>query len=199
MASNLSTATATIEPAGRRAKSPRDHSITVVINPGAIADKSQLAATVRKSLEGFAPIGGEPDRRRFLDAAGEGSAICAGKPSVDAVDRLRAVLAGAGLRVTLRERRECGEPGCTRDSMVGWNRVFDVPVGWYSNVICGKHNYRTCATCGSVFLLTSTNSTGQAPSVRCEVCGAGIIAWGGSKIWNAELVKRGRAPSASQH
>jgi hypothetical protein len=75
--------------------------------------------------------------------------------------------------------------------MVGWNRSSDVPPTWYSQRICGKHNYRTCTKCKSVYVLTSTNAAGQAPSVHCEVCGAVIIEWGSSKVWKAELVTRG--------
>ncbi len=178
-------ATATIDPTGRRAKVPRDHSITVEIQPSApdarYADKGYLAGILRRSFEGDATAG-----------AG-GQLVCAGKPGVGSVERLRAALLGEGLRVTIRERRECSEPGCASDAMMPWNRATDTPSGWYSNLVCGRHNYRACTGCGSVYLLTSTNSAGQAPSVRCEVCGDIIIAWGGSKIWNAEMVERGGA------
>lgn len=201
-------ATATIEPVGRRTKDPRDHAITVVINPSAgHADRGHLADIVRSSFEGFAPTGGEPDRRKFGDASSpgstskagdaalgvQGSVVIPGKPSADSVERMRNALFDKGFRVTIRERRECRNSGCANDAMVPWNRASDVPPGWHSNHICGKHNYRTCTGCASVYLLTSTNFVGQAPSVPCQVCGGVIVAWGGSKMWNAKLVKSGEA------
>lgn len=201
------TATATIEPIGRRTTNPRNHSIKIAINLSPIeprfADRTHVAGVARAALADFAPPVGENDRRKFDDVtvsgktggpgiviAVEGSLVWPGRPGDDLVDHLRAALAGAGYRSTLREKRECGEPACAADAVVEWNRPSEVPRGWYSNVTCGKHNFRACAKCHSIYVFTSASSVGQAPSVPCEVCGAIMVGWGSSKIWNAELVTR---------
>jgi hypothetical protein len=208
------TATATIEPMGHRATVPRNHLINITLKLTPIdakhADKEYVASVARRSLEGFPPANGQPDRRRFGDVSVsgkvgksggvsnvvvcvEGSVVWPGRPGDDPVERLRAVLLAEGYRVAVREKRECAESECTTEAMVEWNRPSDLPSGWYSNLICGKHNYRTCSKCKSIYVLTSTSSAGQAPSVHCGVCGEVMIEWGSSKMWNAELITRGEA------
>jgi hypothetical protein len=208
------TATATIEPVGRRTRDPRDHSIKVVLEFSAFeakyADRGYVTEVARRSLAGFPPTNGELDRREFGEvsaaskvakagAAGgpvvgvEGSAIWRGRPGDELVEGLRAGLLSEGYRVALRERRECGKVECTVDALVEWNQPSSVPKGWHSNVVCGKHNYRECSRCKSLYVMTSISSAGPAPSVHCEVCGIILIEWGGSKIWSAELATRGPA------
>ncbi len=210
------TATATIEPVGTRASVPREHLIKVMIRLSGIdakyADKGYVAGVARKSLESFPPAKGKPDRRSYVELSVsskigkarsptnvvvgvEGSAPSHGRPRDDSVEGFCDALAGEGYRVEVHEKRECGEPGCATAAMMDWSRPAAVPSGWYSNVICGRHNYRTCSKCKSTYVLTSTNSVGHAPSVQCEVCGALMIGWGSSKIWVAELVTRGAAPA----
>jgi hypothetical protein len=206
------TATATIEPIGPRTSVPRDHAINVTVKVRAPdskhADRDLVAGLARKSLAGFPPSPGGLDRRRFGDVtvasragkngipssvvvAVEGSVIWPGRPANDSVETMRAALADAGYQVAVREKRECAEPTCTTDVMVDWGRPSAVPTSWYSNEICGRHNYRACSRCKSVYTLTSENSPVQAPSVHCAVCGLVMIEWGGSKTWSAELVTRG--------
>jgi hypothetical protein len=205
------TATATIEPMGPRTKVPRDHSIKVVVKLSArdakYADKGYAAGVARMALRGFPPVQGAADRRGFGDlsepatrtrsgapssvvVAVEGSVVWSGRPEDDSIEGLRAALLGEGYRVDLRERRECSEPECSTFAMVAWNRPSDVPSHWYSSTVCGKHDYRACAKCKSVYVMTSTNAAGQAPSLHCEVCGDIMVGWGRSKIWSAELVTR---------
>jgi hypothetical protein len=206
-------ATVTIEPTGRRSAVPRDHLIKVAINLSPIdpkyADRGHVGDVVRKALGGFSPADGERDRRAFGDVsvsrhgkAGavrndvvgvEGWVVWPGGPTDLSVEELRTILRDEGYRVATRRRRECEEPTCTTDVMVDWGTPESVPSGWYSNAICGRHNYRTCASCASIYVLASTNSVGQAPSVHCEVCGAVLVEWGSSKVWIAELVQRGQA------
>jgi hypothetical protein len=208
------TATATIDPMGHRGAGERDHSIKVLIGLNAsdprYADKGQAAATARRSLDAYSPRDGERDRRTFREVthsrkgkagtfttvvvAVEGSAVWTGRPADETVEILRASLVAEGYRVTLRERRECVEPACSTDAMVDWGQTNLVPSGWFSNEICGGHNYRRCAKCHSIFVLTATNAAGQAPSVHCEVCGLVLVEWGSSKIWDAVLVTRGDLP-----
>jgi len=121
----------------------------------------------------------------------EASAIATGRPSVEAVEQLRVILSEKGYAVTLRERRECSEASCAAEAAVEWNRPDHVPSGWFSALVCGRHDYRACTKCRSIYRLTSTNAAGQAPSVHCEICGAVLVEWGSSKVWDAQLVKDG--------
>jgi hypothetical protein len=209
------TATALIEPIGSRTAAPRPHSINLTLTLSAIdaphADKGLVAAVARRALALFPAAEGEVDRRRFgdLTVAGrvaktgiatiivigvEGSLVWPGRPDEAAVDELHALLAAEGYRVTVREKRECVEDGCTSEASVDWHRRVEQPAGWYSAQICGKHNYRLCAVCHSLYVLDSSRSSGQAPSVHCEVCGEILVEWGSSKLWSAELITRGQAP-----
>jgi len=206
-------ATATIEPMGSRTTQPRSHLIKLVLSFSPLAprfaEKGHVAGVARKALAGFSPASGEPDRRAFGDVsvasrgkAGvigsvvvgvEGTAIWRERPDDAAVEQLQTALVEEGYRVVVRAKRECAEGGCLSAAMVEWDRPSTVPSGWYSGLICGGHNYRTCAACKSVFVFTSVNSPGQAPSVACEVCGAVLVEWGGSKLWDVELITRGEA------
>jgi hypothetical protein len=206
-------ATATIEPMGSRTTQPRSHLIKIVLPFSPLdpkfAEKGYVASVARKALAGFAPASGEPDRRAFGDVsvaskgkAGvvgsvvvgvEGTAIWPERPDDAAVEHLQTALLEEGYRVIVRAKRECAEDGCLSGELVEWDRPSIVPSGWYSDLICGRHNYRTCAACKSVFVFTSVNAPGQAPSVPCEVCGAVLVEWGGSKLWDVELITRGEA------
>jgi hypothetical protein len=205
------TATATIEPVGRRTQEPRDHSIKVMLEFSAAAakyaDRGHVTDVARRALGGFSPTDGEADRREVgepsapsetvrlgTSSSGDGveaSVIWRGRPGDELMETLRAGLLSDGYRVVLRERRECVKPGCAMHAVVDWNQPTSVPKGWYSNVVCGKHNYRECSGCKSLYVMTSVNSSGRAPSVHCEVCGVILIEWGGSKIWSAELEPEG--------
>ena len=204
-------ATVTVEPTGARASIPRAHTIKVLLNMIAggsrHGEKIYVEAVARKVLDRFPPADGEPDRRRVIEmcvrgrpgkggmlssvvVGMEGSAEWHGRPGDDPVEELRETLLGEGYRVAVRERRECAEPACRVDVLIDWNRPSEIPAGWYSNRVCGGHNYRTCARCKSLYALSSTNAAGQAPAVHCEVCGQVLIEWGSSKVWIAQLVAK---------
>jgi hypothetical protein len=199
------TAITTIEPHGSKTTAPRDHAIKVRLDLNAIdlnhADKTYVKDVARKALAGFPTANNDSDGRSFNEisrksgqegaVAVEGSVVCAGRPTEASIQELRAALREEGYRVSVRERRECSELGCASDVMVDWGRPSFVPAGWYSSLICGKHDYKTCSKCRSVYVMSSTNAAGQAPALRCEVCGAIMIEWGATKIWIAELVARG--------
>jgi hypothetical protein len=210
------TAKAVIEPVGPRPAVPREHVVTLRIDLSSsdvgtqetkYSDKRYAVDAARKSLATFRPANGENQRlvmnevsvMRKGRAAGpptsvvvgvEGSVVLRGCPDDDAVEVLRTALHGDGYHVAVRVKRECTESGCSTAATVDWTQRGDIPAGWYSGTVCGRHNYRTCSRCGSVYLLTSTNAAGQAPSVHCETCGLVIVEWGGSKVWNAELLRR---------
>lgn len=217
MSSPKQTATVTIEPVGPRSSLPRDHSIKVAIGVGFAAGEGKGPDTVRASrvartsLAAFPPAAGEPDRRKFIDVAEtrrsgragpivsvvvgvEGSVVWPSRPEEDSIADIRDVLLGEGYRVLVREKRECAEPACKIEALVEWNQTTTVPPGWYSYRVCGRHNYRTCTKCKSVFVLTSSNFVGQAPSVHCKVCGWILVEWGSSKLWKADLISRGEPP-----
>jgi hypothetical protein len=209
------TATALIEPIGTRATTPRPHAINLSLTLSAIdaqhADKGHVVDVARRALALFAPAQDAVDRRRFGDltipgrmaktgvasiivVGVEGSLVWPGRPDDGAVDAMHALLVADGYRVSVREKRECSEDGCTSEAAVDWHRRDELPPGWYSAHICGRHNYRMCGACSSVYVLDSARSNGQAPSVHCEVCGQVLVEWGSSKLWSAQLVTRGRAP-----
>jgi hypothetical protein len=104
---------------------------------------------------------------------------------------LRDALTRDGYKVAVRERRECSERACKADATMEWERSADVPPGWHDSRICGRHNYRTCAGCETVYRMTSTSFVGQAPSVHCAVCGRVLVEWGSSKLWQVEPVPPG--------
>ena len=206
------TALVTISPTGHRIKIPRDYMVTVEIKLSSIdpkfADKEQVGALVRAAFEAFAPAAGEPDRRIYnelivtrtvgaakvvhtLVTGQEGYTTCAGRPSVPAIEKLVATLEGAGYRLSVVERRACHEEGCMSDAVVDWSRPTQVPPLWYNETTCGRHDYKTCETCQSVFALRSESASGQAPSVHCSICGTVLVEWGSSKLWTAELIADG--------
>ncbi|HZS35923.1 MAG TPA: hypothetical protein VFF06_03805 [Polyangia bacterium] len=196
-------AAATVEARGRRNKVPRDYVIKILldVNGAEHADASLVTSIARKALAGFPPDADEADRRRFepvssrgtkpVVIAVEGTAACHGRPDDASIQALRVALLDGGYRVTVRETRECTQPECSSDTMVEWNRPAFVPPGWHASQICGKHDFKTCGRCRSVYLMTSYSAAGQAPSVSCEVCGGVMIEWGSTKVWSAELVTRG--------
>jgi hypothetical protein len=192
------TATATIEPKGRRNKIPREHLVTLKLHLSAKnADKGVTMDTLRKAL---AVLPSDQDNRAKLSenmvstknthtvVSVEGTLMSAGRPEDTTMEQMRELLSTDGFYLTIREMRECSQTGCLSDTLVDWNKPALVPSRWYSNQICDKHNYKTCGSCGSIFSMTSINSPGQAPSVHCEVCGTVLIEWGSSKVWTAERV-----------
>jgi hypothetical protein len=120
----------------------------------------------------------------------EGTLAIAERPSDDAIEHLSSTLRVAGYSVTIRETRECDQAGCSTSVAVGWNRSSAIPSGWYDRTICGKHAYKRCIGCKSTYAMSSSNATGHAPSLHCEVCGTILVEWGGTKLWSAELVKK---------
>ncbi|MDB4965625.1 MAG: hypothetical protein JWN44_1314 [Myxococcales bacterium] len=200
------TATVTIEPEDHKDKSPREYLIRVTLKG------PNVMTIARDALARFAPAGDQPDRRRFdpilakpihmpnrdRDAPPkppavvgvEATVIWDGRPDEELVAQLRAALLGRCQKASVREMRECGEPECTTTAPVEWNRPQEIPQGWYNASVCGKHSYKECPRCKSLYLMTSTNSGGQAESVSCEVCGSVMIEWGGTKHWEAQLVTR---------
>lgn len=210
-------ATVTIEPTGRRTASPREQLITMLLELSSIdeqhAQGAWVEAVVRRALDELPLAPGDRDRRKISPATAaipgkaggprgsitigvEGSMVCASRPGNDAIERLRQVLIAAGYRVDVREHRECARAGCGSATAVDFRWPLAVPDGWFSDRICGKHGYRSCPRCDSIYLLANVSSNGQAgPSVHCEVCGGILIEWGSSKVWTAELVSRGdKAP-----
>jgi ribosomal protein S27E len=57
---------------------------------------------------------------------------------------------------------------------------------------------KTCAGCGSVYVLTSNRILGRIiDSIECEICGAELHKWSGAETWSAELVERPSAMRAA--
>jgi len=211
---NRPLATATIEPSGPRRRLPREHTVKVTLGFSAMdaryADKRHVVAVAKRSLEGCPRAEDGSDRRAFADVSAtrkvakmkttttvvvglDAKLLWPDRPSEDAIEHLRDSLQGDGYQVRILERRECAEPDCPSDAMVDWSEPSFVPTAWYSDRICGRHNYRVRSRCKSVFVMTSTSAAGQASAVYCSVCGKVLVEWGASKIWVAELVKRGPA------
>ncbi len=195
------TASITIEPLGAKTDSPRSHAARLYLPLSTFDDR--LAD--RRSVLGFADAA-----LRALDAGNTPSlsdvvarekliAIDAAStvddmPSAEAIARMRQSLADAGYFVSVRVVRECADAGCTTTASADSSRSDSVPDGWHSATVCGKHGYRSCPGCNSLYEMTSSSSTGPAAAVHCEVCATVLVEWGGSKTWTAELITRGRRP-----
>jgi hypothetical protein len=202
-------ATATISPTGLRSDRGQEHALTLVLElvDGKRADVT-LARTMsiaQRAMTRFAPEDGQPDRRTFHELSSsrrrpgtvdvvvvgvEASVVWPERPSEVHIAHLAEVLAAEGYRRVLRERRACAQASCTTEAMVDWNARGNVPSTWFDARICGRHNYRQCQRCASVYLLVGYAAAGQAEAVHCEVCGNILVEWGSSKRWDAELVTR---------
>ena len=196
------TASASIEPLGPRAHSPRGHAVRLHLElkdlEPRFADRVTAVDLARRAL---ALLGDE--RASFVDVLGgkariigvEGSIVCAAKPDAGSLMRLHETLSGAGYHVKTRELRECSEDTCASTAVMDPSRAESSPATWFGAHICGKHGYRACPGCKSIYVMTSANAAGQAPSVHCEVCGSILVEWGGTKLWSVELVTRGEGSS----
>lgn len=118
------------------------------------------------------------------------SAACGGWPASTTIAGIRAELMRHGYEVTTIERRGCAEPGCSSEHLVSPGRRDERVQDWFSAEICGRHDYRICPHCASLLRLTSTSAAGPAPTVNCPVCQVRLVEWGGSKLWQVELVTR---------
>jgi hypothetical protein len=214
------TAAATVEPIGARdGTSRREHLIKVVVElnqaDAKTSNKAEVIATTLQAMAAYGPKAGEPDRRETREVSAtrrnksgatttavvaiEGKVVWPGRPSAASIDALSSALLEEGYRVAVRERRECLHASCTSEAMVEWNETDEVPDGWISGIVCGRHTYKSCGNCQSTYLCTATNAAGQASSVYCTVCDAVLIEWGSSKVWDAQLVARGEGAVAARN
>jgi hypothetical protein len=195
------TASATIEPVGPRTSTPRAHAVRLYLPLSSfepsLADRRDVLGFAEAALRALDAQGAHQyfdvlsrDKLVAIDAA---SSLADG-PSADAIEQMRQTLADAGYRVTLRAVRECADAGCTTAVAADPAQLDSVPSGWHSASVCGKHGYRSCGGCGSLYVMTSAPSNGPAAAVHCDVCAAVLVEWGASKSWSAELVTRGSAP-----
>lgn len=193
------TASVTVEPVGARGDAERAHAVRLHL-PLSHFDE-RLAD--RRSLIGIAQTAtralGQGDIATYFDVLAKDKVIgieatltCPRAPDGEAIQQMRQALTTVGYQVTVKVLRECDDDGCTTTASIDGSRGEAAPNGWFSVDVCGKHGYRTCETCGSVYVMTSANASGQAPSLHCEVCGSVLVEWGGSKVWTAELVTRGQ-------
>jgi hypothetical protein len=191
---------ATVEPSGPKTTSGRrEHVLQLRLELSAADVKrggsTHVTSVAHSALTGFVAKG---EACAFADVpskkpggkitAIEGTLALCERPSDGAIEHLCSTLRIAGYGVTIRETRECDQSGCASTVAIGWNRSSGIPSGWYDRTICGKHAYKRCVGCQSTYAMTSTNATGPAPSLHCEVCGTILVEWGGTKLWNAELV-----------
>lgn len=187
------TATVIVEPTGPRRAVPRDHAIHVRLSlvgvDGRHSDRDHVADLARQALAALQLGAGEAHRPYVTELSGavratlagaipirlvvgvEGTSVCKGRPTAEAMVRLHGVLVDQGYRVAVREKRECEARGCTACSTMNWGLGSDVPASWHTSAVCGAHDHRTCERCGSTHASSSVNAAGQAPSVHCEVCG----------------------------
>lgn len=204
-----------VSPSGRRDKLPRDHTVSVQIafnrtEPKygefdwvdsaaraalALCAAAGVEATVREVRVAARP--GKDGKPTTVATGIEAAVVSAGCPSNETIAAVRSSLIEAGYRVLVREHRLCHEVGCMSDAEVEWGRRDAAPQSWYSSLLCGKHNYRACSTCNTVFRLRSSNATGPAPSLHCSVCGVVMVEWGGSKVWDAEVLTLGTTRPAA--
>jgi hypothetical protein len=195
---------AMIEPRGPKTNGPREHvlRLTLEMSPADAkrGDTRYVTGIARGALTSLVATG---DACTFADVAAkkpggkisaiEGALVVSQRPSDGAIEHLRSTLRSAGYSITVRETRECDQAGCLSSVLIGWNQPSAIPSGWYDSTICGKHDYKRCVGCESTYSMSSTNAAGQAPSLHCEVCGTILVEWGGTKLWQAELVSRSDA------
>jgi hypothetical protein len=194
-------ASATIEPRGAPADGRREHvlRLTLELNE-ADARRGDSAYVTRIAREALAAFGAEAAGCTFDELAAkrpggkitaiEGVTVLSERPGDHAIEHLRTTLHAAGFNLSIRETRECARGGCLSTAIVGWNQPSTTPPGWYDGAVCGKHDLKRCEACRSTYAMSSSNTSAQAPSLHCEVCGAILIEWGGTKLWQAELVRR---------
>ena len=195
------TASLTIEPLGPRDSTPRSHAARLYLPLSTfderLADRRSVlgfADAALRALDGrHAPTLSDVVTRDKLIAVDAAFTVDE-MPSAEAIARMRQSLVELGYFVSVRVVRECADAGCTTTIAADPSRAESVPDGWHSAAVCGRHGYRSCAGCDSLYVMTSSSSTGQAAAVHCEVCGTVLVEWGGSKHWTAELVTRGRRP-----
>lgn len=195
------TASATIEPVGSRDHDTRAHAVRLHLPLSSfdaqLADRRSvldLGQVALRALEGGEAVTYFDVVARDKVVGVEALLTCEGTPSAEAIGRMRQALSAAGYHVVVRLLRECADVGCTTTTTTDPSRTDGVPSGWHSAVVCGKHGYRECASCGSLYVMMSATASGPAAAVHCEVCGTVLVEWGGSKHWTAELVTRGRTP-----
>jgi len=197
------TASADIEPVDGPERTPRRYSVRLRIEISRFeqrfADRSSAVVAAGGAI-GVLDGGADAHYTDVLASkeklvAVEASAVCADRPDAAAITRMREMLSGAGYNVTVRELRECGDAGCSASAPMDTARPNAAPLGWFNLETCGKHGYRACGNCGSVYVMWSANAGGQAPSIHCEVCGAILVEWGGTKVWTADLVTRKTPPA----
>jgi len=183
----------TIEPRGAKTSAGRQYQVRFTLEIEAASDK---AGALVLANEAMAPLAAQPGAECVFGELAiktktnliEARASLPAAPSESMMQGLRATLSGAGYTVSMTELRECDE--CLASVMVPWNQAATPPTGWHSGTICGKHHYKSCGSCGSVYVMSSTNASGPAPSLHCEVCNGVMVEWGGTKLWFAELVTK---------
>jgi len=193
------TATANLDPIGPREHTPRGYSLRLHLPLSnfdeKFADRGSVLAVAQRAL-GDSDGGEAAHYSDVVTAKGKLVAIDASMVrseglDAEAIGRLRETLSSAGYNVSIRTVRECTNDTCGATTPMDASRPEVTPTGWFSADVCGKHGFRSCAGCNSVYLMSSTNAAGQAPSVHCEECGAILVEWGGTKLWTVELVTRG--------
>ncbi len=210
------TALLRVGPIGSLERSPRDYLIALEITLGrgesVEEELTRIGALAASSLRGVSPKGTASDGpvvRNLRSAsfrgkdgamhssiwAVEAEVLCAGWPADDAIAAIRNELSAAGYLVTTEERRACAEVGCNEDAPVKSSRRDVRPQGWFNESVCGRHNFRACTSCHTVFRLVSESANGPAPSLHCSHCGVVMIEWGGTKVWEAQLVTKAAAMS----
>jgi hypothetical protein len=162
-AATTPTATMIVEPTGSRGADPRDHAVHVRLSlvgvDGRHSDRNHVADVARQALAALQLGDGEAHRPRVTELSGalrathtsatpirlvvgvEGTSVCKGRPTAEAVLRLHGVLVGHGYRVALREKRECAAPGCTAFSTMDWGLGSGGPASWHTSAICGAHGH----------------------------------------------------------
>lgn len=186
----------TIEPRGPKTSAQRQYLVRFTLELDGAAEKAAVLAFANAAMAPLAALGAECAFGELAiktkTTSIEARAALSSTPSEEVVLALRAALSSAGYTVGITELRECDE--CLASVMVPWSQTATPPPGWHAISICGKHQYKSCGGCGSVYVMSSTNASGPAPSLHCEVCNAIMVEWGGTKLWFAELVTRRAVP-----
>ncbi|HWE31757.1 MAG TPA: hypothetical protein VHB97_27340 [Polyangia bacterium] len=182
----------TIEPRGPKTTADRQYLVRFTLELDAAVEKTAVLTLANAAMAPLAALGAECAFGELAiktkTTSIEARAALAAAPTDELIQTLRATLSAAGYTVGITAMRECNE--CLASVMVPWNQADTPPPGWHAVDICGKHQYKSCGACGSIYVMSSTNASGPAPSLHCEVCNTIMVEWGGTKVWFAELVSR---------
>ena len=186
----------TIEPRGPKTSAGRQYQVRFTLEIEAASEK---AGALVLANEAMAPLAAQPGAecafgelaiKTKTNVDRSARRRCRRRRPESMVQALRASLSAGGysvddhraarMRRVPRQRHGAVEPDGDAADRLARRRT-----------ICGKHQYKSCGSCGSVYVMSSTNASGPAPSLHCEVCNGDD----GGVGRDEDVVRRARHPA----